>query len=138
MKNYTFSASTLAFYDNFSKDAYIASGTWPEDGKEVSDEVFVKYNEPAPEGKILGSKGGIPAWVNAPVPTAEEVRATNAGMRDNLIADAKNAMFLNQTKLLLGKATEAEKKSLAEWVAYTDAVMSADLSDPSWPEAPTS
>lgn len=136
MKNYTFSASTLSFYDNFSTDAYIASGTWPDDGKEVSDEVFVKYNQPAPEGKVLGSKGGIPAWVDAPTPTEDEIRSANAGLRDNLIADAKNAMFLNQTKLLLGKATAAEKQSLAEWVSYTDAVISADLSNPKWPEAP--
>lgn len=138
MKNYTFSASTLSFYDNFSKDAYIASGTWPVDGKDVSDEVFMKYNETPPEGKVLGSKGGIPAWVNAPEPTAEEIRSANANVRDNLIADAKSAMFLNQTKLLLGKATDAEKQSLASWVAYTDAVIATDLDNPQWPEAPKS
>lgn len=59
-----FSATKNAFYDDRIKDRYESSGGWPEDLVEISEENHKIYSNGAPEGKVLGSISGVPAWVD--------------------------------------------------------------------------
>lgn len=64
---YIFSKTTLAFYPVQLKENYISAGTWPDDGVDVTEEIFNEFNSTAPDGKQRGADAdGYPAWVDIP------------------------------------------------------------------------
>lgn len=92
MKNVIyFSASTCGFYDSRAMSDYILRGSFPDDAVEMTEtEISLFYMAPPPEGKILGSNSGRPAWADSPPPTHEELlaaaeREKNAGLPQLMI-----------------------------------------------------
>lgn len=80
-----FSAAKLGFYDDALKAAYEAAGTWPSDAVAITSADHATYTTTPPAGKVLGSSGGKPAWVDAPAPPAPSLAqkaqaALNAGL----------------------------------------------------------
>lgn len=64
---YIFSKSTLSFYPAEMEEAYQQAGTWPDDGVDVTEEIFNEFNSTAPDGKQRGADAdGYPAWVDIP------------------------------------------------------------------------
>lgn len=65
MKKRYFSPGNLEFFAGDLRERYIASGTWPDDAVEVTDEEWQAYAASnAPEGKQLGAdQNGRPCWV---------------------------------------------------------------------------
>lgn len=60
-----FSASKNAFYDNALQARYLATGTWPEDCLEASDELYENFSSQPPAGKQRGvGSNGLPVWVD--------------------------------------------------------------------------
>lgn len=59
-----FSANKNSFFPLPLKPDYDKAGTWPDDAKEISFDDYLKYIEQPPEGKALGSKNGMPIWVD--------------------------------------------------------------------------
>ena len=84
---YFFSAKNLAAYPlEFIAD-YEAAGTWPDDAVEISQGDFESFFlASAPAGKMLGAKGGRPAWVSIPVDVASLASSARA-KRDSLLRD---------------------------------------------------
>lgn len=74
-----FSKSTGGFYDSTLRASYAIAGTWPTDAVELTQEEQQTYHmQQPPEGKMLGSMGGRPAWVDIPPPpppTREQVES---------------------------------------------------------------
>ncbi|WP_422824421.1 tail fiber assembly protein, partial [Xenorhabdus bharatensis] len=71
-----YSAKTNAFYPVAWKQAYIKAGSWPEDGIEVSEAVYMEFaiHQP-PEGKQrVAGHNGYPTWVDIPPPTPKELQ----------------------------------------------------------------
>lgn len=139
MTNYIYSPSTASFYPVVMKQAYIDAGTWPEDGKEVSNDVFEEFAQNPPEGKIRGDVDGMPGWVDIPPPSEEEKIASNALELEARMREATQAITIWQTKLLMGrKLTDKETASLNLWMDYIDALAQVDTSKyyPDWPEKP--
>lgn len=60
-----FSPSALEFLAGEVRERYIASGTWPDDATEITEDDWQEYGASnAPEGKQLGAdKNGLPCWV---------------------------------------------------------------------------
>lgn len=58
-----FSATNNSFYDSSLEARYVASGNWPNDLIEMSDEDHAIYSGQPPEGKTLGSIDGKAEWV---------------------------------------------------------------------------
>lgn len=65
---YIFSKSTLGFYPAELKEAYVAAGSWPDDGTEVNNDTFIRFTSQPPAGMQRGaSEDGDPVWTNIPV-----------------------------------------------------------------------
>ncbi|MDY8874919.1 tail fiber assembly protein, partial [Escherichia coli] len=47
-----YSAAHNIFVSDINKTSYEDAGSWPEDAKEVSDELFYQYSQNPPKGKI--------------------------------------------------------------------------------------
>lgn len=140
MSNYYFSPTTCSFYPLVMMQQYIDAQSWPEDAVEVTDEQFLEYSQAAPENKVRGSVDGLPGWIDAPEPTKEESVAAAASQKDQLTADATQAITVWQTKLLMGrKLTDAETTSLNSWMDYIEEIELIDTSlapDIIWPIRP--
>lgn len=64
-----FSAAHPGFYPASDQVYYQSMGTWPEDAVQLTEEEIAAFwRQTPPTGKVLGSNGGRPAWVNAPQP----------------------------------------------------------------------
>lgn len=56
--------SNGSFYPYHAKSTYEESGSWPDDGVDVDDDVFDEYNQEHQDGMIVGcDKNGFPCWV---------------------------------------------------------------------------
>lgn len=73
MSEYIYSAKNNAFYPVDMKDDYEAAGSWPDDGVDVSKEIFLEFAGIPPAGKERGvGEDGMPVWVDIP-PTPNSV-----------------------------------------------------------------
>lgn len=137
---YYFSAKTNSFYLLSLKVSYEESGTWPEDGIAVSNDVFAEFTANPPEGKVRGQKKGMPAWVAAPDKTKEQYVAEATQMKTSLAQLAANKKSPLQDAVDLDMATEQEKALLVAWKTYSVLINRVDVStapDITWPEEPS-
>ena len=73
MSDYIFSAKNNAFYPVDMMDDYVAAGSWPDDGVDVTKEIFLEFAGITPTGKERGvGEDGMPVWVDIP-PTPNSV-----------------------------------------------------------------
>lgn len=123
------------------KAEYETAGMWPENGIDVSDEVSAEFTGQPPEGKMLGvGNDGMPAWVDLPPPTHEELIAIAEQVRQQLLTHADAAMLDWRTELMLGEISDANRAKLSAWMAYKNDVKAVDVTtDPehiNWPVPP--
>lgn len=70
-----FSATTLGFYPEERKEEYEEASAWPADAVDLTDDELATYwKQCPPQGKLLGSKNGRPAWVGPPPLTGDELK----------------------------------------------------------------
>ncbi|TGC15418.1 tail fiber assembly protein [Escherichia sp. E4385] len=141
MNRYIYDAKTNAFYPLILKEDYERSGTWPENGVEVGEDVFLEYVRVNP-GKIrVPGDGGLPTWVDAPEPTKEQLIASAEREKQRRI-DAANEYM--QSKQWPGKAAigRLNGDDLAQYnlrLDYLEALEAVDTStapDITWPVKP--
>ncbi|EEW1448752.1 tail fiber assembly protein [Escherichia coli] len=123
------------------KAEYEAAGMWPENGIDVSDEISAEFTGQPPEGKTIGvGADGMPAWVDIPPPTREELISAAEQVRQQLLAHADAVMLDWRTELMLGEISDVNRAKLSAWLAYKNEVKSADVTtDPehaNWPVPP--
>lgn len=123
------------------KAEYEAAGMWPENGIDVSDEVSAEFTGQPPEGKIMGvGNDGMPAWVDIPPPTRDELISAAEQMRQQLLAHADAVMLDWRTELMLGDISDANRTKLSAWLAYKNDVKAVDVTtNPehiNWPVPP--
>lgn len=139
MGNYIYSAIDNAFYPVDKKEAYESAGTWPADGVEVTNDVFIEFIS-APIGKVrVAGDDGLPVWDDIPPPTHEELIAQAEAERQLLLDEASSVTADWRTELALDIISERDKTKLINWMTYIKAVKAVDAStapDVSWPEAP--
>lgn len=93
---YFYSAKMNAFYPAAMRADYEASGSWPEDPVEVSEECFAEFAlAVAPEGKQReAGPDGMPRWVQVPAPTREEqIALLSAAVERHLNVVARSYEF---------------------------------------------
>lgn len=138
---YLFSPTTLGFYPYEMRDEYQAYGSIPDDVIEVSDEIRNEYNFSPPDGKVLGVKNGLPAWVDpAPLTKKELIDAAEAQRRE-LITQANEFISCKQWpgKAAIGRLNGDELVQYNLWLDYLDALEAVDTSkapDIIWPDKP--
>lgn len=133
-----FSASMPGFIlADWKDDGTYTKDTWPPDAVLLTDdEVSQFWKQTAPEGKILGSTEGRPAWVNLPPPTHEEMVIVAEQQRQTLRMQADAEIAWRQDAVDAGIATTEETAALAEWKKYRVLLMRVDTAAPVWPPVP--
>ncbi|MGO3910406.1 tail fiber assembly protein [Huaxiibacter chinensis] len=142
MNTYMYSAETNAFYPLSMQADYEKAGSWPEDGIEVSEDVFSeftsmshadKHREPGPDG--------LPMWVDNPAPTQEELVAIAEAEKRRLISMANANINVKQWpgKAAIGRLKGDELTQYNLWLDYLDSLQAVDTSlapDINWPDPP--
>lgn len=133
----------IYYFDPASPGFYISpdSPLIPEGSVEIRVEQYMQYAGIAwPENKVLGAdSSGLPAWLDAPPKTKQEMIDEAKGRRVNLITEAKDAISLWQTELQLGIISDDDKANLIAWMKYIQALNAVDTStapDIEWPVKP--
>lgn len=136
MEKYIFSNN--AFYPVSMKDIYVAAGSWPEEGIEVSEEVFNTFSGISPDGKTRGQDDkGMPAWVDLPPPSKETLTLQAESKRLELKRSADSEIEWRQDAVDAEIATDDEVASLTAWKKYRVLLMRVDVNSPKWPKVPS-
>ncbi|HCB1823619.1 TPA: tail fiber assembly protein [Citrobacter amalonaticus] len=140
MQKYVFSAKKNAFFPVELKSSYQKAGEWPNDGIEIEDSVATEFMQEPPEGKYRNVIAGMPAWVDIPPPTQEELISAAEQVRKQLLAHADAVMLDWRTELILAEINDANIAKLSAWLAYKNEVKAVDvITDPknvNWPALP--
>lgn len=93
MTTYYFSPSRLAFYPESLRDVYEASPQgWPEDGVEVSPELYEQLYSEHMQGRVFcAGPGGEPMTKEPDPPTSAQLAATERAWRGSQL-DATDAL----------------------------------------------
>ncbi|WP_370607704.1 tail fiber assembly protein [Citrobacter meridianamericanus] len=139
--NYIWDATNVRLLAYLLKDEYEAAGMWPENGVDVSDEVAAEFTGQPPEGKTIGvGADGMPAWVDLPPPTREELISAAEQMRQQLLTHADTVMLDWRTELMLGEISDTNRGKLSAWLAYKNEVKTWDIKtapeNVNWPVPP--
>lgn len=93
---YHYSPSQNAFFPDSLKPVYIDAGTFPDDTREVDDDVWLEFagNHP-PEGKQRAAgQDGLPCWVDIPLPDTEDARRRKHDEINAWRNDQENANYV--------------------------------------------
>lgn len=136
---YFFSAKTLLFYPQNMIDEYKASGAWPNDAIEISENIYKEFLTP-PTGKMRSARSdGTPCWIDIPPPTHEELIILAEQKKNRLFAEANVVIAPLQDAHDLDVATDNEQDLLLAWKEYRVLLNRVDTSTaPSieWPTPP--
>ncbi len=83
---------------------YIDAGWDLSDAIVISDNVRAEFGGVWPQGKILSSVNGMPAWADIPPPTKEELIQAAEYERQQLHSHADGVMLDWRTELMLGES----------------------------------
>lgn len=138
---YLFSPTTFGFYPSEMRDEYQEYGSIPDDVIEVSDETRDEYNFAPPEGKQLGVKNGLPAWVEPAPLTKKELVDAAEEQKQILISLANDYINSRQWpgKAAIGRLKGEDLAQYNLWLDYLDALEAVDtFSAPNinWPTPP--
>lgn len=126
MMSYFYSKENNAFYPESLKQDYENGDGWPEDAKEISDELYLALMVGQSSGKmIVSNKSGFPELAERTV-NWQEVAETK---RDSLLLVAKDITSDWRTELSLDLISEEDKSMLVKWMAYIQQVKSLDFDD---------
>ncbi|MDC9593493.1 tail fiber assembly protein [Xenorhabdus sp. IM139775] len=137
---YTYSAKNNMFYLLSIKQNYINAGTWPDDGIEVVESVFLEFAaDRPPQGKRrIAGADGLPAWANIPPPTSGELQQQAERKKRHLL-DAADTQIMRLTRITRRKmATDDEINLLNNWELYSIELTRLNCAAPDiqWPEQP--
>ncbi|MDE9437483.1 tail fiber assembly protein [Xenorhabdus bovienii] len=138
---YIYSAKNNAFCPMAWKQRYVDVGTWPDDGVEVGESVFLEFAiETPPEGKRrIAGDNGLPTWGDIPPPTQEELQQQVQNQRRNLLNEADTEIMRLERIIRRKMATPDEQKRFDAWELYSIELQRLDTStvpDINWPKAP--
>jgi len=140
MNSYKFSATTAGFYPIDLLDSYEQAGTLPADLVDVTDEIYDEFTGQPPEGKTRGSNPeGLPAWVDIPQPTPEQMRSQAAQKKAQLLDEAYAAMKPLELAVKHNMATDEDRAQLDAWERYSVLLSRVDTDkapDIEWPDKP--
>ncbi|MDH2369479.1 tail fiber assembly protein [Providencia rettgeri] len=139
--NYYYSATMNAFYPVLMKQNYIDAGSFPDDAKEIEDNIFYQFSTGIPPlGKMrIAGDDGLPTWADIPPPTQEELIQHAEVEKQTRLQEASKTIAPLQDAADLGIAMVDETTALKEWKKYRVLLNRVDTSaapDIKWPEEP--
>ncbi|MGU3487247.1 tail fiber assembly protein [Enterobacter bugandensis] len=142
MPAYIYSAKNNAFYPVDMKDDYVTAGSWPDDGKPVSQDCFLEFTSASYSDKYrIAGEDGFPEWKAVPAPTREQLIAMADAEKARLIDFANTSINAKQWpgKAAIGRLKGDELAQYNLWLDYLDELQVVDTSlapDINWPESP--
>lgn len=142
MSEYIYSAKNNAFYPVNMMADYVAAGSWPDDGKEVTTDCFLEFTSVAHADKYrVAGDDGLPAWEQVPAPTQEQLVAIANAEKMRLIGLANANINIKQWpgKAAIGRLKGDELAQYNLWLDYLDALDKVDSSTSpniDWPVPP--
>lgn len=137
MNTCAYSAKQNAFYAIALREDYRATGSWPEDAREISDELYRSLLQGQADGKIIApDKKGKPVLCEPPAPDAALLIARAEAEKKRLMQLAGDNIATLQDAEALEMATDDEKARLLSWRAYRVLLNRVDTARPEWPELP--
>jgi hypothetical protein len=142
MSEYIYSAKNNAFYPVNMKEDYVEAGSWPDDGKDVSEDCFLEFTSVSHTDKYrVAGEDGLPAWEQVPAPTNEQLIAIADAEKMRLIGLANIHINAKQWpgKAAIGRLKGDELAKYNLWLDYLDALEAVDTSNglgTNWPVAP--
>ncbi|WP_312974019.1 tail fiber assembly protein [Atlantibacter sp.] len=140
MQIYLWSPSQNAFFPADMVSDYESAGWDVSDFIPVDDGIYAEYSAAPPEGKIrVASDEGLPAWVDIPPPSHDELVAIAEQKKKSLLAEAVTVTSMWRTELQLGIISDDDKASLTAWMIYNRELQGVDTDaapDIEWPEKP--
>ncbi|MEF4258390.1 tail fiber assembly protein [Escherichia coli] len=132
MRKLFFNQENNGFYDTQYNSVI------PDGAVEITHDIYDEFAGVAwPEGKVIGADdAGMPAWVDTPPKSDEELIAEAESQQAQLRAVADSEIVWRQDAVDAEIATEEETAALAEWKKYRVLLMRVDTSDPEWPTPP--
>lgn len=135
-----FSAKTKGFYptDIISKEWYQHNNSWPEDAEEVSHADYEKFIATPPNGMMLGSIQGKPAWVIKSPDKSTLVQVATM-RKQQLIASVEEVILPLSRAVKLNIATDEEKAqldALERCSVLLTRINPGDAPEIIWPEIP--
>lgn len=141
---YYYSPSQNIFIPDSLKQTYIDAGNFPDDGIEINDAIWQEFSANAPpQGKIReAGENGLPAWVDTPPLTTQELSDQAAHERSVKIAQANEYINSRQWpgKAAIGRLKETDLKQYGIWLDYLEALEVTDISNIkniNWPVMPS-
>ena len=131
------SAINNAFF--FTTREYECNGWDISDAIDVDDSIFQEFTRIYSNKVREVGSDGMPVWAETPPYVDPDPVSSAEKQKFNLLSLARNKISLWQTKLLLGRITDAEKIQLNLWLDYIDAVNAIDTSTApniKWPTPP--
>lgn len=141
MNTYVWSAKKNQLLPVLLQESYVEAGSWPDDTVDIWDDIAMKFMQTPAPGKIRGVVNGMPAWVDAPLPTHEQYVQQAERQKSELLNDASNITNDWRTELALGIISDEDKATLIVWMAYIKEIKALDVSkapDITWPTQPSS
>ncbi|MGP4184563.1 tail fiber assembly protein [Escherichia coli] len=141
MMEFLWSPANLSFFPESLIQEYIDAGWDLSDAVAISDTVRAEYGGVWPQGKILSSVNGMPAWADIPPPTHEEQIAAAELEKQQLIDRVNEYINSKQWpgKAAIGRLKGEELAQYNLWLDYLDALEMVDISsapDIEWPTPP--
>ncbi|HCP3853427.1 TPA: tail fiber assembly protein [Escherichia coli] len=141
MNKYLYDSKTNAFYPFILKADYERSNTWPENGVEVGEDVFLEFVRANPGKVRIAGDNGMPVWADTPEPTQEQLIASATREKQRRLDDANNYMNNKQWpgKAAIGRLKGEELAQYNLWLDYLGALELVDTSgapDIEWPTPP--
>ncbi|MBD2779089.1 tail fiber assembly protein [Xenorhabdus sp. 38] len=136
---YVYSAKYNAFHPVEMKQRYIDAGTWPDDGIEVSETVYLEFLTPPLGKRRIAGIDGLPTWEDIPPLTPEQLQRLAELEKHDLMSQATNSIAPLQYAVDLEMATDGERAALTAWKRYCVLLNRVDCSaapDIDWPKAP--
>ena len=131
MSEYIYSAKNNAFYPVNMMADYVAAGSWPDDGKEVTTDCFLEFTSVAHADKYrVAGDDGLPAWEQVPAPTQEQLVAIANAEKMRLIGLANANINVKQWpgKAAIGRLKGDELAQYNLWLDYLDELDAVDTS----------
>lgn len=136
-EGYIWDAINIRLLAYLLKPEYVNKGMWPSDGVDVSYDVSEEYTGQPPTGKTLGvGDDGMPAWVDIPPPTQDELTAQAKAEKEGRIKEASNIIAPLKDALEGGYIDDDDKLKLTAWQKYRYELTKVDAVKPVWPEKP--
>lgn len=142
MSDYKWSPSHNNFFPESMLGEYEQAGWDLSDLISIGDDVFNKFSSTPPEGKVRAcGDDGMPSWVDAPLPSHDELTKEAENKKQALIAEATIVIAPLQDAVDFGMETPEEAAALKEWKIYRVLLNRVDTSlgaDVVWPTPPVS